>query len=167
MMLPPRGVDADATGRFEMRDFRLVDQPFLVRLLSAGSFTGLLDLLRGAGIRIDTLSADVGMRGDRLTARGIDPTANDLDPGVAARCAALVRCAESGVPTDLQGLLVQGDPMGGIRPDIVGLILGLPPVRREPGSEFAVYDPPTPINWRDDPGAIVEDDEPQIGRDHA
>ena len=29
VMLPPRGVDADATGRFEMRDFRLVDQPFL------------------------------------------------------------------------------------------------------------------------------------------
>lgn len=24
-----------------------------------------------------------------------------------------------------------------------------------------------PINWRDDPDAIVEDDEPQIGRDYA
>jgi hypothetical protein len=26
---------------------------------------------------------------------------------------------------------------------------------------------PAPINWRDDPSAIVEDDEPQIGRDYA
>ena len=26
---------------------------------------------------------------------------------------------------------------------------------------------PTPINWRDDPDAIVEDDEPMIGRDYA
>ena len=71
VMLPPRGVAADAAGSFEMRDFRLIDQPFLVRLLSAGSFTGLLDLLRGDGIRIDTLTAEVGMRGDRLTARGL------------------------------------------------------------------------------------------------
>ena len=67
--------------------------------------------------------------------------ADDLDPGVAARCAALVRCAEAGVPTDVQALLVQGDPMRGIRSDIVGLILGLWPVQRERGSEFAVYGP--------------------------
>ena len=26
---------------------------------------------------------------------------------------------------------------------------------------------PNKINWRDDPAAIVEDDEPQIGRDYA
>lgn len=32
------------------------------------------------------------------------------------------------------------------------------PVQTEPELE---------INWRDDPGAIVEDDEPQIGRDYA
>lgn len=124
--------------------------------------TARRDLVRAAALIVAEIE-----RGDRLTARGIDPTANDLDPGVAARCAALVRCAESGVPTDLQTLLVQGDPDGGFPRDIVGLILGLPPVRRERGSEFAVYDQATPINWRDDPGAIVEDDEPQIGRDHA
>lgn len=28
-------------------------------------------------------------------------------------------------------------------------------------------DPDAPINWRDDPDAIVEDDEPLIGRDYA
>jgi hypothetical protein len=26
---------------------------------------------------------------------------------------------------------------------------------------------PKPINWRDDPSAIVEDDDPQVGRDYA
>lgn len=69
VMLPPRGVSADAAGTFQMRDFRLVDQPFLVRLLSAGSFTGLLDLLQGDGIRIDTLNAGIAMRGDRIIVR--------------------------------------------------------------------------------------------------
>ena len=98
--------------------------------------TARRDLVRAAALIVAEIE-----RGDRLSARGIDPTANDLDPGVAARCAALVRCAESGVPTDVQGLLVQGDPMRGIRPDIVGLILGLGQVPREPGSEFAVYRP--------------------------
>ncbi|QXN71477.1 hypothetical protein RCHOTPOCKET_48 [Rhodobacter phage RcHotPocket] len=97
------------------------------------------DLVRAAALIVAEIE-----RGDRLTAQGIDPTArrpDDLDPGVAARCAALVRCAEADVPTDVQGLLVQGDPMRGIRPDIVGLILGLGPVPRERGSEFAVYGP--------------------------
>lgn len=81
------------------------------------------------------------------------PVIREADEEPDPRVAALVRCAEAGVPTDVQALLVQGDPMRGICPDIVGLILGLGPRRR--------------INWRDDPGAIVEDDEPQIGRDYA
>lgn len=71
VMLPPKGRGDDATGTFAMRDFRLIDQPFLVRFLSAGSFTGLLDLLRGDGIRIDALTADIGMRGERLMARNL------------------------------------------------------------------------------------------------
>lgn len=71
VMLPPKGAGDAATGTFAMRDFRLVDQPFLVRFLSAGSFTGLLDLLRGDGIRIDALTAEVGMQGDKLTARNM------------------------------------------------------------------------------------------------
>lgn len=69
VMLPRKGETMDATGTFAMRDVRIVHQPFLVRLLSAGSFTGLLDLIRGSGIRVDTLTADISMRGDRIMAR--------------------------------------------------------------------------------------------------
>lgn len=71
VMLPPRGSEADAVGTFAMRDFKLVDQPFIVRLLSAGSFQGLLELLNGTGISFDTLTADLAMRGDRLIARDL------------------------------------------------------------------------------------------------
>jgi hypothetical protein len=35
------------------------------------------------------------------------------------------------------------------------------------GRQVAGAAQPDKINWRDDPDAIVEDDEPQIGRDYA
>ncbi|MFT3808854.1 MAG: AsmA-like C-terminal domain-containing protein [Micropepsaceae bacterium] len=72
VMLPRRGSNADALGNFAMRDFKLVDQPFIVRLLSAGSFQGLLELLCGTGISFDTLTADLAMQGDRLIARNLE-----------------------------------------------------------------------------------------------
>ena len=72
VMLPRRGSNAEAIGTFAMRDFKLVDQPFIVRLLSAGSFQGLIELLCGTGISFDTLTADLAMQGDRLIARNLE-----------------------------------------------------------------------------------------------
>jgi hypothetical protein len=50
------------------------------------------------------------------------------------RIAALVRCTKAGVPTDVQGLLVNGDPAKGIPRDIVGLILGVAKPRASDGT---------------------------------
>jgi hypothetical protein len=54
-------------GRLIIDDFRIVDQPFFARLLSAGSFTGLADLLRGEGVTFSRLEQTVKGRGDVLT----------------------------------------------------------------------------------------------------
>jgi len=64
-----QGVRSDAAfdGRVVMDDFRIVDQPFFARLLSAGSFTGLADLLRGEGVTFTRLEQTVKGRGDVLT----------------------------------------------------------------------------------------------------
>ncbi len=47
------------TGNLAIEEFELVDAPLLARLLGAASLTGLLDILRGNGIRFDRLDAAV------------------------------------------------------------------------------------------------------------
>jgi hypothetical protein len=69
LVMPPIGTVGDPAGRFTVEDFRIVNQPFLIRLFSAGSFTGLLDLITGEGITVHKLVADIGMHGDRFTVR--------------------------------------------------------------------------------------------------
>jgi hypothetical protein len=54
-------------GRVVMSDFKIIDQPFFARLLSAGSFTGLAGLLSGEGIGFSRLEQTVKGRGDLLT----------------------------------------------------------------------------------------------------
>ena len=44
---------------------------------------------------------------------------------MASRSKMLVRLTEYGVPADIQELLIAGNPDAGIRPDILGLIMGL------------------------------------------
>ncbi|MCE9520845.1 MAG: hypothetical protein K8S25_00255 [Alphaproteobacteria bacterium] len=60
---------ADATfdGVLKLEKFKIVDQPFLARLLSAGSFTGLDDLLRGEGITFTKLEQSFQGRGGMIT----------------------------------------------------------------------------------------------------
>lgn len=59
----------DYTGTLVVNDFTIVNQPFLTRLFSAGSFGGLVDLMRGQGIVIDKMQVPFSMRGDDLTIR--------------------------------------------------------------------------------------------------
>ena len=59
----------DYTGTLVVSDFTVVDQPFLMRLFSAGSFGGLADLLRGQGIVIEKLEVPFSMRDHALTIR--------------------------------------------------------------------------------------------------
>jgi len=64
-----QGVRTEAAfdGKLVIEDFKIVDQPFFARLLSAGSFTGLDDLLRGEGITFTRLEQTIHGRGPLLT----------------------------------------------------------------------------------------------------
>ena len=64
-----QGVRTEAAfdGKLVIEDFKIVDQPFFARLLSAGSFTGLDDLLRGEGITFTRLEQTIHGRGSLLT----------------------------------------------------------------------------------------------------
>jgi hypothetical protein len=54
-------------GTLKIENFKLVDQPFFARLFSAGSFTGLDDLMRGEGITFTKLEQVFHGRGDMIT----------------------------------------------------------------------------------------------------
>lgn len=59
---PPRddAVDSDYQGVMNIKDFRLLNQPFLARLFSAGSLIGFGNLLQGQGIAVDVLRIPFG-----------------------------------------------------------------------------------------------------------
>ena len=69
--LPPPGqitrTEPNFDGVLRIEKFKIVNQPFVARLLSAGSFTGLDDLLRGEGITFTRLEQSFQGRGDTLT----------------------------------------------------------------------------------------------------
>ena len=70
-MMPPMsaavGKDPNVieyTGALTIDDFTIVNQPFLARMFSSGSFGGVSDLLRGQGIVIDKLQMPFAVHGD-------------------------------------------------------------------------------------------------------
>ena len=72
----------DYRGLIKINDFTVVDQPFLTRLFSAGSFGGLIDLMQGNGIAVDTLEVPFQMHGGVLNIR--DARANGPSIGITA-----------------------------------------------------------------------------------
>lgn len=69
-------------GDARVKDFRIVDQPFLARLFAAGSLTGIGDLLSGQGIAFKTLH--VPFRRTEEEWRLLDARANGDAIGVTA-----------------------------------------------------------------------------------
>jgi hypothetical protein len=66
---PGRKIDAakdqsvpDYQGKAVLKDFRVLDQPFLARLFTAGSLGGLANLMQGQGIAVDTLEVPFSSR---------------------------------------------------------------------------------------------------------
>lgn len=57
-------------GVLKIEKFKIVNQPFVARLLAAGSFTGLDDLMRGEGITFSKLEQVFQGRGDMITLTG-------------------------------------------------------------------------------------------------
>jgi hypothetical protein len=54
----------DYTGTLTISDFRVLDQPFLTRLFTAGSLEGFVNLMRGEGVAIDKLNVPFTTHGD-------------------------------------------------------------------------------------------------------
>lgn len=54
-------------GVLKIEKFKIVNQPFVARLLAAGSFTGMDDLMRGEGITFSKLEQVFQGRGDLIT----------------------------------------------------------------------------------------------------
>lgn len=66
--MPGQGKAQNAyDGVLKIEKFKIVNQPFFARLLAAGSFTGLDDLMRGEGITFSKLEQVFQGRGDLIT----------------------------------------------------------------------------------------------------
>ncbi|MDE2182443.1 MAG: AsmA-like C-terminal domain-containing protein [Alphaproteobacteria bacterium] len=59
----------DFEGKMTLRDFRVVDQPFLARVFTAGSLGGMVNLMRGQGIEVDTLDVQFSSRNGVVAVR--------------------------------------------------------------------------------------------------
>ncbi len=59
----------DYSGNIVIKDFKILNQPFLARLFSAGSLDGILDLMRGDGITIEKLEVPFKAQNDVITIR--------------------------------------------------------------------------------------------------
>jgi hypothetical protein len=72
----------DYAGTLTMRDFKIENQPFFSRLFAAGSLGGLVDLMRGAGIAIDSLEMPFSAKNNVINIR--DAHANGPSIGLSA-----------------------------------------------------------------------------------
>lgn len=116
--LTPLSEGVKSDGAFDAKltvdDFKIVDQPFFTRLLSAGSFTGLDDLMRGEGITFSRLEQTIHGRGKLFTfsdGRAAGPSIGLTMQGTWARDASKL---------DLNGTIV---PLYGINSIFEGIPL--------------------------------------------
>jgi hypothetical protein len=72
----------DDVGDLTIRNCTLVNQPFLTRAFSSGSFGGLMDLMRGQGIALDAVHIPFQISGDVITIH--DARASGPSIGVTA-----------------------------------------------------------------------------------
>ncbi|HTT96588.1 MAG TPA: DUF3971 domain-containing protein [Rhizomicrobium sp.] len=57
----------DYEGKLSLRDFKVLNQPFLTRLFTAGSLGGLINLMQGQGIGVDKLDVPFSSKGGVIT----------------------------------------------------------------------------------------------------
>lgn len=59
----------DFQGKAVLKDFRMLNQPFLARLFSGGSLLGLANLMQGQGIAVDTLDVPFSSKNGVISVR--------------------------------------------------------------------------------------------------
>ena len=79
--LPGKATDApkdqnapDFQGKAVLMDFRIIDQPFLARVFTAGSLGGLANLMQGQGIAVDRLEVPYSSRGGVISVHDVRAT---------------------------------------------------------------------------------------------
>ncbi|MGH6878301.1 MAG: AsmA-like C-terminal domain-containing protein, partial [Rhizomicrobium sp.] len=93
------------SGDLRILDCTILNQPFLARLFSSGSFGGFLDLLRGEGIALDAVNIPFQISGDVITihdARASGPSIGVTAAGYVDR--ATDRIALQGALAPLYGI---------------------------------------------------------------
>lgn len=78
----PAKTEDDYTAILIAEDFRVMNQPFLTRLFSAGSLTGIIDLMSGQGIAVDKMTVPFTARDGSLRIR--DARASGPAIGISA-----------------------------------------------------------------------------------
>lgn len=64
----------DYRGKLTIRDFKVLNQPFLTRLFSAGSLDGLINLMQGEGIAVDKFDVPFSSKGGVVDIKGARAT---------------------------------------------------------------------------------------------
>ncbi|HVU20976.1 MAG TPA: AsmA-like C-terminal domain-containing protein, partial [Rhizomicrobium sp.] len=59
---PENSTTPDYQGKLTVRDFKVLNQPFLTRLFTAGSLGGMINLMQGQGIAVDKLEVPFSSR---------------------------------------------------------------------------------------------------------
>jgi hypothetical protein len=72
--MPPAGDGPDFQGKASLKDFRVLNQPFLARLFTAGSLGGLANLLQGQGIGVDSLDVPFSSKGGVISVHDVRAT---------------------------------------------------------------------------------------------
>jgi len=71
---PPAAEAPDFQGKAVLKDFRVLNQPFLARLFSAGSLGGLVNLMQGQGIAVDTLEVPFSSKNGVISVHDVRAT---------------------------------------------------------------------------------------------
>jgi len=71
---PVQGDGPDFQGKASLRDFRVLNQPFLARVFTAGSLGGLSNLLQGQGIAVDTLDVPFSSKASVISVHDVRAT---------------------------------------------------------------------------------------------
>ncbi len=70
-LVNPNAIGPDHQGLLTVREFQMVNQSFLTRLFSAGSLTGLGDLMQGEGISMDRLEMPYTSKNDVISLKDV------------------------------------------------------------------------------------------------
>jgi hypothetical protein len=71
---PASGDGPDFQGKASAKDFRVLNQPFLARLFTAGSLGGLANLMQGQGIAVDSLDVPFSSKNGVISVHDVRAT---------------------------------------------------------------------------------------------